>query len=341
MKRDSIRPRIGILPLFLLMTLCMFSFTGCGPEMNDNEKFQLPDAPPPLPEPGEIRTGLLYYPDREWRFLVPLQRENSETETIVRNTLEKLFDTPHLKKELESLGLVPLLPGETAILGIHIDEAGLARVDFNGSFLGYNPSGERLVLASLLCTLRQFPEIERLEIMVDGTSPEKFPGGTPGRLPLGPECLINLEVDDALKDYRNYTAVTVYFCFMTPQGRILYVPVTRALLPSDDAAAAAVAELLAGPQRGSGLFSDIPPDTALRSLQLKEGLMIIDLTGQLQAYEGGRTGAENMVNQILLTLAQLEGVSEVQILVEGEKVKLPDGIDLTDPLKPPAIYNFF
>lgn len=339
MKRNSSRPRI--LLLFLWLLFFMACFTSCKPELNIREDFKLPAAPPPLPEPGEIRTGLLYYPDRQWRFLVPLQREIPEAETIVRNTLEKLFNTPRLQEELEPLGLVPLLPGETAILGIHIDEAGLARVDFSGSFLDYNPSGERLVLGGLLCTLCQFPEIERLEIIVDGVSPEKFPGGTPGRMPLGSECLINLEVDDALKDYRNFTAVTIYFCFLAPQERILYVPVTRALLPADDAAAAAFEELLAGPRRGSGLFSDIPPGTALRSLQLEDGLMVIDLNKELLAYEGGRTGAENMVNQILLTLAQLEGVSEVQILVEGEKMRLPDGIDLTVPLKPPAVYNFF
>ena len=214
-------------------------------------------------------------------------------------------------------------------------------MDFSGSFLDYNPSCERIVLGGLLCTLRQFPDIEQLEIMVDGASPVKFPGGTPGRIPLGPECLINLEVDDELKDYRNFTAVTVYFCFLTPQERILYVPVTRVLLPADDAAAAAAGELLAGPRRGSGLFSDLPPGTSLLGLKLEEGRMVIDLTKELLAYEGGRTGPENMLNQLLLTLAQLEEVSEVQILVEGEKVRLPDGIDLTVPLKPPAVYNYY
>ncbi|HOA35572.1 MAG TPA: GerMN domain-containing protein [Bacillota bacterium] len=341
MKKNAILFRAQIRLLFILALLFMLTFTGCNPVPEAGEDFQLPEPPPLLPEPGEIRTGLLYYPDWQWRFLVPLYRDIPETETIVRHTLEKLFDTPQLRQELELLDLVPLLPEGVSILGIHLEESGLARVDFSSPFLNYDPSRERHVLSGLLCTLRQFPEIERLEIMIDGASPEKFPGGTPGRMPLGPECLINLEIDDALEDYRNYTAVTVYFCFMTPQRRILYVPVTRVLPPSDDAASAAVKELLAGPRRGSGLFSDIPPDTDLRSLQLEDGLMVIDLSKELLDYEGGRTGADNVVNQILLSLAGLEGVNEVQILVEGEKVSLPEGIDLTAPLKPPAVYNYF
>ncbi len=328
--------------LFLLVALLALSLAACTVEEKREEIFRLPQAPALPPEPGDIRTGLLYYPDGQWRFLVPLQKEIHEAETIIHNTLEQLIDTPQLQKELSPLGLVPLLTEETAILGIHIDEGGSSRVDFNGAFLGYDPAVERLVLGGLLSTLRQFPEIKGLEIMIDGVTPERFPGGTPGLLPLDTECPINLEVDDTLKDYRNFTTVTVYFCFLAPEGLILHVPVTRAILPADDAAFAAVNELLAGPRRGSGLFSDIPPGTALRSLHLEEeGLMVIDLTEEVLAYEGGCTGAENMINQILLTLGCLEGVGEVQILVEGNKVKLPDGFDITIPLKPPRVYNCF
>lgn len=333
--------RIRTLLLVFWAAVVLACISGCAPWQNAGEEFVLPEIPPPPPEPGEIRTGLLYYPDQEWRFLVPVYREIPETETVVRSTLEKLVTTPQLQKELEPLGLVPLLPGETGILGIHVDETGPARVDFSESFLQYNAPAECLVLGGLLCTLRQFPEIERLEIMIEGQIPEKFPGGTSGRMPLGPECLLNLEVDDALEDYRNFTAVTVYFCLLAPRGRILYVPVTRALPPVAEHFPAALEELLAGPRSGSGLFSDIPPGTKVRNLKSGEGLTTIDLSGELLTYRGGRTGAENMINQILLTLARLPEAGKVQILVEGEKVRLPDGPDLSVPLEPPAVYNFF
>ncbi len=330
--------RFGALFLLLLLALAI-SLPGCADP--PGEPFSLPAEPPLPPEPGDGYLGTLYYPDKELRFLVPVQRAIPETETVVRNTLEKLVETPQLKKELEPLGLVPLLPEKTAILGIHIGETGPARVDFSSPFLQYESSAERLVLGGLLCTLRQFPQVEQLKIMVEGDSPEKFPGGTPGAIPLGPECLLNLEVDDALNDYHNYTAVTIYFCLPTPQGRILYVPVTRVLQPVKEHHVAALKELLDGPRQGSGLFSDIPPGTELLSLHLEEDLAIIDLSAELLTYEGGRTGAENMLNQILLTLVQLEGVGKVQLLVEGEKITLPDGLDLSNPLESPATCNYF
>lgn len=339
---EGMKRYLGPLPalLFLLSLLLLLGCCG-GCEMATGEDFTLPEAPSPLPQPGDGYITTLFYPDEQWRLLIPLQRELAETETAVRSTIEQLIRTPPREKDLAPLGLVPLLPEETAVLGIHIDESGPARVDLSGPFLGYDPDHERLILGGLLCTLRQFPEIERLEIMVEGSVPEKLPGGAPGGIPLGPECLVNLEVDDALEDYHNFTAVTVYFCFPTPAGRILYVPVTRALPSVEEHAAAALEELLAGPRRGSPLFSDIAPGTALRSLRIEEGVAIADLSGELLDYEGGRTGAENMAAQLLLTLGRLEGVSRVQILVEGEPVSLPEGIDLGAPLEPPALYNYY
>lgn len=328
-------------PALLLLLLSCLAIALFGCQAPPGEEFALPEEPAPPPQPGDGFIGTLFYPDEQWRFLVPLQREIAETETLIRRSLEELAGTPRVRKELAGLGLAPLLPEGTAVEGINIGEGGLARIDFNRSFLEYDPAAERLVLGGLFCTLCQFPEIERLEIAIEGKVPEKFPGDTPGCLPLGPECLVNLEVDDALEDYHNYTAVTVYFCFPTPQGRILYVPVTRALPPAEDSALAALEELLKGPRSGSGLFSEIPPATELISLKLDEDPAIVDLSGEMLNFEGGRTGAENMVHQVLLTLARLEGVAGVQILVEGEKVKLPGGIDLTEPLELPALYNFF
>lgn len=337
MNRNSTR----LLPALLLLLLSCFVlfFAGCLPP--PEEKFELPEEPAPPPQPGDGFVGIFYYPDEQRRFLVPVQREIAESETAIRRSLEELVGTPQLDKKLAPLGLAPLLPEGTALLGINLDEEGLARVDFNDSFLKYEPAAERMLLGGLLCTLAQFPEIEQLEIAIEGQIREKLPGNTPGRLPMGPECLVNLEVDDALEDYRDYTAVTIYFCFPTPRGRIFYVPVTRVLPPVENSAVAAVEELLAGPRSGSGLFSEIPPSTELIGLNLEGELATVDLSGELLRFEGGRTGAVNTINQLLLTLARLDGIGSVQILVEGEKIKLPEGLDLTEPLEPPQLYNFF
>lgn len=345
--RGSIR-RFLRLAAAVCLAFCLLG--GCAllsPEREEEEQphgnsgaFRLPEPPPLPPEAGDVRIGMLYYPDAQWRFLVPVQRAIPFTEAIACSTLERLVASPALESELAPPGLTATLPEHTAVRGISINE-GLARVDFSASFLEYPPEHERLVLGGVLSTLLQFPNIERLEIMVEGANLEQFPGGAPGRIPLGPEDWINLEVDSALEDYRSFTAVKIYFCYLAPNGWIFYVPVTRVLPQTEDEALAAITELLKGPRRGSGLFSDIPAGTGLLGLNLTEGLLEVDLTTELLAYEGGRTGAENVVNQLRLTLGALDGVAEMQILVEGEAVTLKDGPDLSGPLAPLERYNYF
>lgn len=301
--------------------------------------FTLPAPPPEHPEAGDARLGMLYYPDLQWRFLVPVHREIPYTEAIARTTLEHLVAGPQLNSGLNPYGLSAPLPQGTTVLGIAINE-GVARVDLSESVLSYSPEEERLVLGSILCTLMHFSTIERVEVLVDGDWLETFPGGTPGRLPFGPECWINLEVEGNLQDYRNYTAVKLYFCYISPNGRTYYVPVNRILEPRDDETKAALQELLAGPRKGSGLFSDIPPGTELLDWSIEESLLTVNLSEQLLSYQGGRTGAENLVNQLLLTLSGLPDVEEVQILVEGQNVPLRDYPDLVSPISPPESYNY-
>jgi germination protein M len=339
-----------IVCLFITAGLSVFYLAGCSglfsePDPGAGEgspgvELQLPDPPPQPPGAGAVRRGLLYYPDEQYRFLIPVQRNIPFAEAIAKVTLERLVATPELESELKALGLAPALPEQTTVRGIAINQE-LARVDFSASFINYPPERERLVLGSVLCTLRQFPTIARVEIMLEGAKLEQFPGGTPGRVALGPQCWINLDIDDAVEDYRNFSAVKLYYCYPAPNGWIFYVPVTRIVAPVEDEKLAAAEELLKGPPKGIGLFSDIPRGTRLLGLNFNGAAAEINLSREVLDYRGGVTGAENWVKQILLTLTSLEGVEEVQILVEGEKITLKEGLDLTKPLQPPEIVNFF
>ncbi|MEW5784160.1 MAG: GerMN domain-containing protein [Bacillota bacterium] len=343
------QPSPGALGLIIFGILLMLLAAGCDalpatPQSGDEDgrpegEFILPD-PPRLPaEAGSVRIGTLFYPDTLGRFLVPITMEIPWTEGIARITLQKLVPSSGLSGRLNELGLAAVLPAGVEILGIAINE-GLARIDLSDAFLEYPPEQERLVLGSILCTLRQFSTIEQVEIVVDGESVDRFPGGTPGKLPLGPECWINLEIESDVDDYREYSAVKLFFCYPAPCGLIFYVPVTRVLLPVDDLPTAVVEELLEGPRRGSGLFSEIPPETVLLSIKQEDGLITLNLSGHLLDCQGGKTGAENIVNQILLTLSALENVRQVQILVEGDAVSFGHWFDLTNPLEPPQVFNF-
>ncbi len=305
-------------------------------------KLELPEPPAGslISEPDQTRWGLLYFADSQKRFLVPVYRPIPYSQTIIRDTLNRLIPSPEEDGDLTARGLRFVIPEQSTVLGISVD-SGLARVDFNTPVLNYAPEDERLVLGSILCTLHQFPEIERLQILVEGTEIERLPGDISGLIPLGPECWINLEVEEGLEDYRNYSAVKVYFCYYTPGKEIFYVPVTRILSPDEQPASAVFLELLKGPRPGSGLFSEIPPGTEQLQAAIQEGLLTLNLSKQLLTYRGGRTGANNIVHQLLLTASTIPGVEQVLILVDGQPVNISGELDFRSPLPLPGPVNRF
>lgn len=283
---------------------------------------------------------ILYYPDIDNRFLVPVTRKITPTETIARSVIEKLIATSKDDPELSKAKLYPPIPPNTMVRGLAVED-GLATLNLSASFLTYPPEAERLVLGSICGSLRQFENIKRVQITVEGVEIDEFPGGTPGLDPFEKEdMMINPEIDDDVGDYRDTTALTVYFAH-AGRGCVLYVPVTRVLSgpPVEAAAKASLEELLSGPRHRSGLYSDIPPATGLLGFEIEDGTAIVNLSGEFAGYRGGKSGEENALKLIALTLTACEAIDEVKILVAGEEVTLPDGADLSLPLSRPEWIN--
>lgn len=83
-------------------------------------------------------------------------------------------------------------------------------------------------------------------------------------------------------------------------------------------------------------ISTIPPDTKLLAVQKEGGVLVLNLSHHLTRGESlGSTAEMARVYSIVNTMAQLQGVEAVQILIEGRTVEsLAGHIDLTGPLTP-------
>lgn len=292
------------------------------------EKIELPAGFIPL---------LVYFYEGKNNYLIPVTMVIPWTEGVARAALKILIQGLTPAQEMRYGLRSPLSPA-TRILGLTIRE-GIARVDFSSSFLDYDPERERLVLNSVIFTLLQFPTVDEVEIMVEGSIPESFPGGTPGKVPFGRERGINLEVADDVLGLQETAQVTVYYCTLLGEGDVFYVPVSRVVPVEGDINRLSVEELLKGPRPGTGLFSDLPPGTKLRHLSVKEGLAVVDLSRDILGYRGGLSGEENIYHQLILTLTDLPGVEKVQLLVEGEKSILSYGTSFLEPLPRPGLFN--
>lgn len=258
----------------------------------------------------------VYYLDEEQRFLVPVTIAIPWTEGIARATLEQIIFYPQRKEDLLKYGLKAPLPKGTAIIGLMITDK-LAKVDFSAAFLDHCPEKEKSVLNSVLLTLTEFDTIERVKLMVEGFELSEFPGGALVMDYFGPERWVNLEVEADVEEHCHSSTVSLYFCYLSPKGVIFYVPVTRVIPQHECLLRATINELLDGPRHGSGLFSELPPDLTLLDIELVDGLLVVDLSEELLNHRGGRTGEENVVQQLTLTLTALLEVEQLKILVEG------------------------
>lgn len=106
----------------------------------------------------------------------------------------------------------------------------------------------------------------------------------------------------------------------------------------------ALRDLFAGPspeEQRRGLVSEIPAGTTLHGVQVRQGVVTVDLTSAF-GRGGGSTSMLARVWQVVYTASQLRSAPEVQILLDGRRVETigGEGIVIGMPLRrqtaPPA-----
>ena len=292
-------------------------------------------------ETEKIPEGVLclqvYFLEERGNRLLPITVTLPWTEGVGRAALEKLIEGPSPAQEMR-YGISSPLPPTTKILGLAIRD-GLAKVDLSNSFLSYDPGKEKTVLSSIVFTLLQFPTIKEVQLLVEGSVPALFPGGTPGKNAFNREMCINSETNEGIAVFEDSRAVTLYFCTVLGENHIFYLPVSRTVADDEDIVKVAIKELVKGPRPDSFLFSELPAGTELLGSTLQENVLTVNLSREILNYKGGLSGEKNIYAQILLTLTELPGVERVQLLVEGEKTTFSYGTSFQKPLSRPLLIN--
>lgn len=319
----------------VIVTLFALPLGGCGLLQREKEMPPVSEGDRPPVTNRQLRETVFYFPDSNWKTIVPVRLRIPWEEGIAKATLRYTIagHTPH---EVQEAGLSPLLPAGTEILGLSIKD-GLARVDLTEAFLNYPPERERLLIYGLIYTLTEFPTISKVQVLVGGKKPE-LPGGMPVGEPLTRELGVNLEIAAGLENLSDTERVTLYFLY-PPGSKALYTPVMRVIPPAGDLVTAAVTELLRGPVPGGTLFSAIPRGVALQAVTVKNGKATVRLTGDLAGNGGGQLAADQIRHQIGLTLTEIPGITEVQVLVDGKKPEFPYGVNFPELFGRPDQWN--
>jgi spore germination protein GerM len=132
----------------------------------------------------EKREVLLYFSDSEGEYLIGEKRKilkKSDMKEEAREAIHELIIGPKGK-------LTPTLPPRTKLLTLQINEAGLAKVNFNLALSKDHPGGssaEMMTVYSIVNSLSlNFPQIKRVQILIEGKPIETIAGHLSLRQPI-------------------------------------------------------------------------------------------------------------------------------------------------------------
>lgn len=216
-------------------------------------------------------------------------------------------------------GFSGVLPAGTEVQAVTLkkDEK-LAIVEFNKSFGTYAATDERKILEAVTWTLLGDPDIENVQLWMDGAKLNEMPvNGTPLDRPLNRTLGINLELGDGIS-LSQTRPVTVFFSASTPEGVQYFVPVTRFVSSEKNTVTGALSELIKGPSRGDGLERVLTDNTVLKAVELSEdGVITVSIEDDM--FEAGEKPPAQMLQSLVLTVTENAPDKKVRIWLNGQK----------------------
>ncbi len=135
----------------------------------------------------ERKEVLVYFSDPDGEYLIAQKRpilKKNEVKEEAKETILELIKGPKGK-------LIPTLPPRTKLLTLQINDAGVAKVNFNPALSKDHPGGssaEMMTVYSIVNSLAlNFPQIKRVQILIDGKSIETITGHLSLRQPISPK----------------------------------------------------------------------------------------------------------------------------------------------------------
>lgn len=296
---------------------------------------------------GETASGVatttltLYFLDRNG-YVVPVAMKVPKVEGIAQQALH-FMTKGGPGEELVPEGFSAVLPPNTEMTVNIKPEEKLARVDFSKEFTNIPAGQEKKVLEAVTYTLTQFPNVDQVEITVNGYPLTEL-GDYPVNQPLKRETLgLNMELSDEAQPGQT-TAVTLYFQGINQVGDSYLVPVTR-LIPRvtdpEEKALRTVQELIRGPREDSKLTSSLMRSMKVLDVQLRDDRVVANLDEHFLSYLSLSEPADMnpSLESLVLSLTENTGSQEVQVLVNGETAVTVNGQPLDQPLTRPTWVN--
>lgn len=259
----------------------------------------------------KLRTDLtLYYTDSQRRYLIghSVSVNLANQDNVISYLVEQLLNAPG------GLGLVSPLPDGTNLLSCRVSD-GLCTLDLSQEFEQHafpQSYAQRTTLLSLVNTLTQLDDVDRVEFYLEGNLMARYQELTISKALVYDESIIG-----PVRTGMNEFDATLYLA----NGSELYlaaVPVRIRSAAGISQAEQVVTQIL-DYQNENGFYSTVPVGTVLHSLTVEDGLCTIDLSSEFMKE------TEHLllsVHSLIASVCALDGIDQALILVDGSR---PEG----------------
>lgn len=258
------------------------------------------------------RQVTLYYRD-SGGYTVPVVRTMPKVEGVATAALSALVDTTENRNDLKLLGLEPVLPTNTEV-ELAIKEEGLVRANFSEEILNVESKAqEESMVSSIVYTLTEFPNIDKVQVMVNNEVQDTLTYGTEVGEPIGRGNINAL--NNAVEE--EHSKLTLYM-YNNPTGQYTYfVPITKNIPASARNVETAIQELVATKGEVSDLQLDIPEGSKVQGVDIESGVAHVRFSEHLaEMTDPGEV--ENLTKAIGLTLKEFGGVDGVRLSIDGQ-----------------------
>lgn len=228
-----------------------------------------------------------------------------------------------------SEGVQPTVPKTLGVNAITAED-GVLFLDVSGEYNGMTNVEEVICRTSLVWSLTSLSFVNSVMLTVDGIPLQSDSGVT-----FGPMTRSNTLIDGVVLPNTTEFAILKLF-FSNADASDLVVEDRVVEVNSNQPRERSILEqLIAGPQDPNN-YATIPPETTIRDVTTtNDGICYVNLSQEFVTKHGGGTAGEMItIYSIVNSLCELENVTSVQFLIEGEKLDVFKGhVDFSTPFQ--------
>lgn len=247
----------------------------------------------------------------------------NDTVTMVRELLETLI-TDGIGEDKIPNGFTSIIPSDTKINSIELDK-GILKVDFSKELLDVKKELEEKVIESIIYTVTEIKEIDKVVIFVDGKILTKLPKSNIN-LPTTLDRSFGINKKYDITTFKDITPVTIYY-INKHNNNTYYVPVTKYINDDREKIEIIIDELTTSPIYTSNLMSYLNSNTKLLKSNIDKDLMSLEFNDYIfNDYEDKKI-LEEVIYTISLSIYDNYNVREVSFINDSKEVYTSSYVD--------------